>query len=89
MHRGRILHVCYDLRLLVAHERLLLSKGYDVVTVLGTDGLISHVQTADCSAVLLGEGASVDQLAKASLWIEERFSGVPVVSLEQLLADHR
>ena len=85
---AKILHVCYNPKSLVTHEKLLLRKGYDVVTVLGTDGLISHAQTGDCTAVVLGEGASEDELAQAALWIEAQFRGTPVVSMQDLLADH-
>ena len=78
----RILYVCYAPKLLVPQERLLLSKGYDVVTVLGTDGLIAHSCIGDCSAVVLGEGASSDELAHAMLWLQEHFPAIQVTSAD-------
>jgi hypothetical protein len=82
------LYVCYDPKSLVELERVLLRRGYDVVTVLGTDGLISHVHIGDSSAVLFGAGGSVDELAQAAHWLGERFPAIPVVSLKQLIEDH-
>jgi hypothetical protein len=83
----RILYVCYDPTLLVPQERLLLSRDYDVVTVLGTDGLIAHSCIGDYSAVVFGEGASENQLAQAMLWLQEHFSAIPVASIKQVAED--
>jgi len=82
-----ILYVCYDPKLLVPQERLLLSKGYDVVTVLGTDGLIANTCIGDYSVVVLGEGASDNQLEQAMLWLQEHFPAIPVESVKQVAED--
>ena len=44
MAGGLILYVCYDPAVLLICERLLMGEGYDVVTVLGTDGLMALSQ---------------------------------------------
>jgi hypothetical protein len=44
MAGGLILYVCYDPAMLLPRERILVSEGYQVFIVLGTDGLMALSQ---------------------------------------------
>jgi DNA-binding response OmpR family regulator len=80
----RILHVCYDSTLLIDRERLLLARGYDVVTVLGTDGALGLADTGPFALVVVGDGGPIEDRERAISWLKENFPATPVVALCRL-----
>ncbi len=79
----RIVYVCYDPAWLVSRERLLLSEGYRVVTVLGSDGLMAPNQVDESDFVLLGDEGALPDRQNALLWLKEEYPRTPVIALSR------
>lgn len=77
----RVLYVCYDPALLVSRERLLMSEGYQVVTVLGVDGLMALSQVDEFDFVLIGDEGPLAERQSALLWLKEEYPRTPVIAL--------
>jgi hypothetical protein len=77
----RILYVCHDPALLLLRERLLLKKGFQVVTVLGTDGLTALSQVDEFDFVLIGDEGSLAERQGALLWLKEEWPRTHVIAL--------
>jgi len=80
----RVLYICFDPRLLVTHEKALLKAGYDVVTILGVDGISAHKATSDYDYVVLGEGSSVEERERTLAWLHEHLPNLHRRSLWEL-----
>jgi len=74
----KVLYVCFDCSRLVSSELALLKRGYDVTTVLGSDGVIAHSGYADCCRVILGEGA-VEEREFVQQWLRDNYPSLPVI----------
>ena len=81
MAAKRVLYICYDPTLLLNREQLLLSKGFDVVTALGTDGLMAQSWLSEYDLVLVCDGASLDERTAAIGWLREHAPSLPIVAL--------
>jgi CheY-like chemotaxis protein len=81
MAAQKILYVCYDPSLLLSRERLLLGSGYDVTTLLGTDGVIASTSLASYDCVVLGDEGTVSDRQTALLWLKSNYPALPVVAL--------
>jgi len=79
----RILYVCYDPAWLVLRERVLLGEGYQVSTVLGTDGLMALSQVDEFDFVLLGDEGPLPDRQNALLWLKDEFPRAPVIALSR------
>lgn len=77
----RILHVCYHPALLLSRERLLMSRGYQVFTVLGADGLMALSQVDDFDFVLVGDEGPLAERQSALVWLKEEYPRTPVIAL--------
>jgi hypothetical protein len=75
----KVVYVCFDFSHLVSSELALLEKGYDVTTVLGTDGVMAHSNYADCSWVILGDGA-VEDREFVERWLKVNYPSIPVIA---------
>ena len=76
----KILYVCFEFSQLVSCELALLEMGYDVTTVLGTDGVLGLSLEVDFSKVLLGDGA-VEDRQYAKQWLDGNYPDIPVVDM--------
>jgi len=81
MGTKRVLYVQYDPAQMVSRERLLMTAGHEVTTVLGTDGLLARRDVSAFDLILLGETASPDERTAAILWLKEQALRVPIVAL--------
>lgn len=77
----RVLHVCYDPAALVSRERLLMSMGYQICTVLGQDGLMALMGTDFFDFALTGDEGSLAQRQSAVRLLNERHPDAPVITL--------
>lgn len=80
----RILHVCYDPSQLMERERLLLGHGYEVITVLGTDGVVSLLPAGHYDLVVVGDGGPIEERERAISWVKENLPQTPVIALCRL-----
>jgi DNA-binding NarL/FixJ family response regulator len=81
LREERLLYVCYDPTALVSRERLLLSMGYQVCTVLGRDGLMARMEVDYFDFALIGdEGPLAERQAAVSL-LKESYPKTPVIAL--------
>jgi len=76
----KILYVCFDVSQLVSSELSLLEMGYDVTTVLGTDGVLGLSLGVDFSKALLGDGA-VEDRQYAKQWLNGNYPDIPVIDM--------
>ena len=79
----KILYVCFDSSRLVSNELALLERGYDVTTVLGTDGAIAHSAYADYSGVILDDGTVQDR-EFVQRWLKDNYPNIPVIAFSEL-----
>lgn len=79
----KTLYVCFDFSRLVSNELALLVRGYDVTTVLCTDGLIAFSGYADYSRVIVDEGAPGDR-EFVERWLKDNYPAIPVIVLGDL-----
>ncbi len=79
----RILYVCHDPALLLTRERLLMSEGYQVFTVLGVDGLMALSQVDEFDFVLLGDEGPLAERLNALVWLKEEYPRTPVIALSR------
>ncbi len=77
----RILYVCFDPALLVARERLLMESGYQVYTVLGTDGLMALRPADDVDFILVGDEGPLAERQKAVRWLKEELLDATTIAL--------
>ena len=77
----RVLHVCYDPAALLSRERLLMSMGYQICTVLGEDGLMALAGTDFFDFALIGEEGSLAQRQSAVRLLQEQYPAAPVIAL--------
>ena len=77
----RILYVCFDPALVLPRERALLSKGYDVATVLGQDGLMAAQDVGDYDLILIGDEGSLRERCNSIRLLKEQFFPHPIIAL--------
>ncbi|MGC2108400.1 MAG: hypothetical protein WA655_02720 [Candidatus Korobacteraceae bacterium] len=77
----RILYVCFDPALVLSRERALLSKGYDVSTVLGHDGLMAARELGDFDLILIGDEGSLPERSDSIRQLKEQFFPHPIIAL--------
>jgi len=80
-NNNRVLHVCYKPSLLLDQEKLLVERGYEVVTVLGTDGLLAARELNNYDLILLAEGASSGERGVAVRFLTDQISFVPILAV--------
>ncbi len=79
MATERALYICFDTSTLAPRERLFMSMGLNVSTVLGMDGLLATRDIQDFDYILLGEEASSHDQQEAIAWLQNELSEVPTV----------
>jgi hypothetical protein len=79
MANERVLYVCFDTSTLASRERLFMSMGLNVSTLLGMDGLLSARDVPTFDYILLGEEASPLDQQHAIEWLQGELSHVPTV----------
>ena len=77
----RILYVCFDPKLLVRRERLLLDQGFEVSTVLGLDGLLAAKHVRDYDLVVLGDEGSLGDRHNSVQRLKESYFPPPILAL--------
>ncbi len=77
----RILYVCFDPAMLVGRERLLMTQGYEVRTVLGHDGLLGSKQLSDFDFILIGDEGSLVERQNSARLLRERHFPPPIIAL--------
>jgi hypothetical protein len=82
MGSNRILYVSYDPHTLVRDEELLMRAGYEVASVLGTDGLIACGSVADYSSVLLDHACPVEERPEVISWLKSSHPEVTILPAE-------
>jgi hypothetical protein len=81
MGEERLLYVCYERTTLVARERLLMSMGYQVCTVLGNDGLMALIDVEHFDFALIGDEGSPAEKQAAVRQLKERYPHTPVIAI--------
>src|ERR1017187_662443 len=76
----KIIYVCFDFSKLVSSELALLEMGYDVTTVLGTDGVLALSLDCDYSKVILGDSA-VEDREYVEQWLKGNYPDIPVIPM--------
>ena len=79
---NRILYVSYDPQSLVRDEQLLIRAGYEVDSVLGTDGLMACGSVSDYASVLVDQACLPEDRPKVILWLKTRFPEVNILPAE-------
>jgi hypothetical protein len=77
----RILYVCFDPALLLSRERVLLTRDYEVSTVLGADGLLALPNVEDFDFILIGDEGPLAQRRKAVRYVRQQEPHAPVIAL--------
>lgn len=81
MGEERLLYVCYDRTTLVSRERLLMSMGYQVCTVLGNDGLMAQRDVDYFDFALIGDEGSLSQRQAAARRLKESCPHTSVIAI--------
>jgi hypothetical protein len=81
MDGDRILYVCFNPTMLVSRERVLMSRDYDVCTVLGADGLQAVPNLEEFDFVLIGDEGPLPQRRSAVRYLRQQMPPVRVIAL--------
>jgi DNA-binding response OmpR family regulator len=76
----RILYVSYDPSTLVRSEQLLVRAGYEVDSVLGTDGVMACRSFAEYSCVLIDDACPSEDRKKVISWLRASFPKLNILS---------
>ncbi len=78
----RIFQVCYDEKLAVGRAKLLRSRGYGVISVIGNDAakvLLSSIQRYDL--FIVGHAAPEETRREMVSWLKANYPGVKIIAL--------
>lgn len=78
---GHILHVCYSPTSLLIVEEPLIALGYEVVTVLGLDGVQTQPHLSEYDLVVLGEGSPLAERQETIRWFRAESPSTHVLAL--------
>lgn len=81
MATKRILFVCFEPASLLQRERVIVSHGYEVQTVLGLDGLMATNNIPEFCFVLIGDEGPLSARQKSVRWLKEELAPVPIITL--------
>lgn len=80
----RILYVNYNPGTLIRDEQWLLQAGYEVDTVLGTDGALACRSVGEYAAVLIDEACPLENRKTLIGWLTDNFPGLKILSAAEL-----
>ena len=75
-----LLYINYNPATLVRDEQLLARAGYQVDTVLGTDGVLACKLLAEDTFVLIDKAGPVDDRKKVIRWLTANFPRLNILS---------